>query len=449
MDVDDDSNRDLLSPAELRLARDKIDSLILYLDHYREYKKNKADYYNAIKNVRENQCILSADFKQKIPIGHKLAEQSWVFRKLKLRNCLGIILQFKRKKLIFDVITNITNQTSLLSTSILDYVLHHPDAVAEFVDRGITDLDCWYDVGSHFCNKSLLHFHFYDVPDFRAYKLNHIGCRFHSGKHGKSDVDGHFGFVSSAVEEANDTVKGVQDSGDIVTAIVDSAAHRNDPKDGIEYRPTNFDTNGPLRDCPQMKRLTATIPREKILTVTQLKAFKHYVWKREKQDTELMTEREELSLPSLRTENLNKTVQVNISRSHLIGSQSYETRNGWTWRNATKSKVDTNIEIPELKTAELKRRIGVRALFQERYDKGEPVEQVQDQYISEPDEMSEDEDESEQLEPMTVSQLEDRNWKQLNELCKKLGLKSSGKKSVLKARLLDPNNENHRKKKKN
>ena len=97
LDVDDDSNRDLLSPAELRLARDKIDSLILYLDHYREYKKNKADYYNAIKNVRENQCILSADFKQKIPIGHKLAEQSWVFRKLKLRNCLGIILQFKGK----------------------------------------------------------------------------------------------------------------------------------------------------------------------------------------------------------------------------------------------------------------------------------------------------------------------------------------------------------------
>ena len=79
LSVDDERNHDLLSPNELHLAHNKIKDLSLYLDHHREFKKNKADYYSSIENVNQYQCILSADYKQKIPIGHKHAEQSHVF----------------------------------------------------------------------------------------------------------------------------------------------------------------------------------------------------------------------------------------------------------------------------------------------------------------------------------------------------------------------------------
>ena len=72
------------------------------------------------------------------------------------------------------------------------------------------------------------------------------------------------------------------------------------------------------------------------------------------------------------------------------------------------------------------------------------MKKVQDEYISEPDVKSEDDDSSDDLEPMTVSQLKHKTWKQLNELCVQMKLTSSGKKVVLKAQLMDSNNNNHR-----
>ena len=98
----------------------------------------------------------------------------------------------QKEKLIFDVITNVTKQTSLLTTNILDFVLNHPDSIAEFVSRGITDLDCWYEVGSHFRNEAVMHFQSFVIANIPHYELNHVGTHYHTGKHSKSDCDGHF-----------------------------------------------------------------------------------------------------------------------------------------------------------------------------------------------------------------------------------------------------------------
>ena len=68
-----------------------------------------------LDNVKDGQCIMSVDYKEKIKIGGKKIEQSWVFRNMKLRNCLGIILSFTDEKFVFFAITNISNQTALLS----------------------------------------------------------------------------------------------------------------------------------------------------------------------------------------------------------------------------------------------------------------------------------------------------------------------------------------------
>ena len=158
-----------------------------------------------------------------------------------------------------------------------------------------------------------------------------------------------------------------------------------------------------------------------------------------------MTDKEGLILPSMRSQSLNRVAQVKISRSHLLRTQPYDTRHSWTWRRATAPKVDTNIVPPPLKTAEMKRRIAVRARFAERHEKGEPVEHVNDDYEPEPDEMSEDdEDSTDRKVPKTASELEDQNKAFLKKLCRDWGLKISGNMIKLKERLMDPNNDVHK-----
>ena len=84
---------------------------------------------------------MSVDYKEKIKVGHKRIEQSWVFRKLKLRNCLGIVMQFHdRKKYVFDVVTNVSNQTALLSKCIMKHVLHRQDVMSKFAHYNIKQL---------------------------------------------------------------------------------------------------------------------------------------------------------------------------------------------------------------------------------------------------------------------------------------------------------------------
>ena len=78
----DDS--ELLSPFQRGVAKNKIDFLLIFLTHFAEFTDNKAEYIKAISNVQRHQCVRSVDYKQKIPIGHKHDEQSWVFRELKL-----------------------------------------------------------------------------------------------------------------------------------------------------------------------------------------------------------------------------------------------------------------------------------------------------------------------------------------------------------------------------
>ena len=155
--------------------------------------------------------------------------------------------------------------------------------LSEFNHRGITDLDCWYDVGSHFRNRSMLHFHFCDVPKIPFNDLNCIGYHNHTGKHGKTIVDGHFVFVSDAVSEANGTEHGVQCSEDIVCAIETADECRLNGSDEIEYYPINFDWNGPLQDSPYMQPLLAQNLKEKVLLVPQLKAHGHYIFRRANQ----------------------------------------------------------------------------------------------------------------------------------------------------------------------
>ncbi len=99
---------------------------------------------------------MTTDYKQKIPCGHRKNEPSWIFHALTLRNCLAIVFSFCDEKIIFDVISNITNQTPLLSKCILNYVMNHPAIIQKFTEIGIEKIDSWFDTGTHFRNKEIL-----------------------------------------------------------------------------------------------------------------------------------------------------------------------------------------------------------------------------------------------------------------------------------------------------
>ncbi len=169
-----------LSHFEKKLTNNKIDYLSLFLSHFEEYKSNEQQFLNAIQNLKKHQCIMSIDYKEKIPVGHKKNEENYVFRSLNLRNCLGIILDFEDEEIVFDVITNITNQTGLLSKCILSEVINHPIVSEKFKSMGITEFDLWCDAGTHFKNTAMSHLCFHSLPNF-CECLERIGFHFHTG----------------------------------------------------------------------------------------------------------------------------------------------------------------------------------------------------------------------------------------------------------------------------
>ena len=155
----------------------------MYLNHYNDYETNKHDFNQMINNIPKNQCVASIDFEEKIKIGHKQKEQSWVFRKLKLRNCLGIILKFTDEDLMFDAFTNVTNQTGLLSKCMIKHVLHHPSVLTKFQSLQINKLSTWFACGAHFSNRSIPHYFFHELAkDPLHEQLNEMRLHYHSGK---------------------------------------------------------------------------------------------------------------------------------------------------------------------------------------------------------------------------------------------------------------------------
>ena len=131
------NNTHKISPIEKSLCINKIEYLKIYLQHYDEYTRNNRDYNDMINNVTMGQCVLSADYKEKPKVGSKPDEESWVFRNMKLRNLLGVILEFCDERIVIDAVTNITNQTALLARCQLTGVLKHPLVQQKLTEKNI------------------------------------------------------------------------------------------------------------------------------------------------------------------------------------------------------------------------------------------------------------------------------------------------------------------------
>ena len=448
-----------LSPTEKEVAVNKIDLLRIFITHLPAVTERRTAYIHHITHIKRNECRRCVDWKQKIPTGHKYEEESYVFRNLKLRNCLGVSLHFYDEIYIFDVITNITNQTSLLSKCILNYIMDHPAVITKFRKERINTLDTWYDTESHFRNRSVLHHDLCQIPQNPNYAdLEHIGYHLHTPCHGKSYVDGHFCFVSAAVEQQGLTEKGVQCTEDIVTAIETAAEQRADSQRKITYFPINFDIKGPLKDSKYIKPLRAEVPKEEVLQVSQLKAYNHYIYKRSEQELALNTEREVdagddqqhiISLPSLRTERMADIGKVMINTKYLPSSQPLKRWHLTKIKNATKPKTAETIKAPELSLNEYKRQQSVRQRLSNEANTNdididmalsEDVDDEQCQCDMDSESDGDDNDRNTKsraaLQKMTVTQLK--------ALCKARGLHRYGRKNQIITRVLNHQDSDHK-----
>ena len=448
---------ELLSPIEREIVDNKIKFLHLFLDHYKEYNQNKNDFFEKINTVQRRECVLVADYKEKIPVGHKKNEQNWVFRNLRLANCLGVIMYFNDETFVFDVVSNITNQTGLLSKCMINYVLHHPAVTAKCKQLGIIKIDNWFDCGGHFRNKSVLHYMFKDLPNSTDHDFQSIGYHNFTGKHGKSPVDAHFAFVSSAVDSlATTSEHGVQCSADIVRSIQIAVRERERPTKGISYYPINFDIDGPLQDSECMAPLQASDFIDNVLNVSQIKAFNHYLFEAAEQNTALLTEREVidgngdldmLQLPSLRQNKYKHIDEVLLTTKWLLSDEGIRRYHKTATHKATKIKVAKKVITVDPNVNELKRKSNVRKSMMNDYNAGNKraMFDIDTDGSSEHDEEeSIDSDDDPCYEEAYYKEMKK---KELKKLCRERGLKRSGKKALLIQRLLKPNKPANKSKK--
>ena len=233
-----DSN--LLSPNLKKICLNKMEYLKTYLHHYKEYTQNKQHYLNMIDNIKSTQCVLSLDYKEKPKVGHKAEEQGWVFHQLKLRNLLGFIFEFDDRRIVIDAVTNIQNQTGLLSNALLLFALNHAKITEIFRLKKIDRLDVWMDTGTHFYNKSTLHCILYNYPQINQ-QMDEIHAHFHTVHHGKTYVDGHFGSVSKWVElYTTINEMGVQNTQDLCDSIKRGVSNQLQQKKSIKITIKNM-----------------------------------------------------------------------------------------------------------------------------------------------------------------------------------------------------------------
>jgi len=166
----------------------------VYKHHYWIKKTQKKHYANVLNSLQQNQVVMIMDFKEKIQLGHAPRETGMSFFNRQPMTVLGIFIQKKNKDNIierryFDILSLVISQdAAFVKNALTEFFTSQANLFSN-----ITDLFIFTDKGPHFLNKELAHFLLLNVTQL-------LHCDVHwnlwAAKHGKSDVDGHFGHLS-------------------------------------------------------------------------------------------------------------------------------------------------------------------------------------------------------------------------------------------------------------
>ena len=363
-----------LSPTERAVLINKLNYMRIYIGHLNDVTITKQTFWGMVNGVAPGQCVITIDYKEKPKIGSKSDEESWVFRQQKLRNCLGFAFDFEGERIYVGAMTNISNQTGLLSNSLIHGVIQHPLIQQKFKEYKIRQVDWWFDRGSHFSNKMTLKWALDIFPRDICADIERSNVHYHIAKHGKTHVDGIFGSYSNWLADYSTFNKaGVQTSADICAALEWGVQHRCQPSENINYLFLNMDIDGPYKDDECMQQIKCALNEENYvmdaLILSQLKAFNHYFFDKQLQQSGIETEREivddddddEIEQQILTLPSLNQHKMKNIDKI-LIRTKALWTDNEFIsrWHQtktviATKPKIASNVLYQEPNIKEVER----------------------------------------------------------------------------------------------
>ena len=153
------------------------------------------------------------------------------------------------------------------------------------------------------------------------------------------------------------------------------------------------------------------------------------------------------NLASLRERNLNRIEKVQIERMHLLSDDPMFCEYEWAWNpHPTQPKKDTELVPPPVSTRELERAMKARERLRTMYANGQRY-QSDEESVNSQMSMDEESDIGDGDQQLTMEDMDGWTLAELKAKCKKLGLKVSGVKKVLKERILDPDNPVHKPKK--
>lgn len=218
-------------------------------------------------------------------------------------------------------------------------------------------------IGSHFSNKTVLYHTLWKYPEYTNWEIEKSRIHYHTAKHGKTYVDGHFGNVTVWVEQYEQLhEQGIQSTQNYCDAIEWGVNNRKSKPASITYIQINMVIDGPNVNESYMMPLKMSPLSSTALIISQIKSFNHYLYDKHKQDQTIDTVREiddatQITLPSLRSNKTKNIGKILIEAKYVLSDEKSIIRyHGKKTIKATKLKIAKPIDPIKPNFKELNRR---------------------------------------------------------------------------------------------
>ena len=183
-----------------KLNTNEINYFKYYENHRKFVQIQKENFKNQIKNIPDDQCILIINFKQNFKIGGGPIETQKDFYTKTFLSYFGICIIYKElvniKKKYHNYLSEILSHDSLFVKEVLDKFLNNE------IENKFSCISIWCDNGKHFSSGELMQY----LQSFCNKKYNVVTINFFGEYRGKSHVDGHFGVLQKALNDAENTI---------------------------------------------------------------------------------------------------------------------------------------------------------------------------------------------------------------------------------------------------
>ena len=161
-------------------------------------------------------------------------------RKLSQRTVFAVFIYSNAKCLKVDVVSDYTGHPSLMTKSIMRFLMSKPEVNGLVSDPAIRDVIFWSDNGSHFHSNYFLYYPLCEMINDPSLDLDRVECNFFIPMHGKTFIDQHFSHISYWLSAYSlEWEWGIRSTYDVCRAIEEGTAlaakhYRNRRSDGLD-----------------------------------------------------------------------------------------------------------------------------------------------------------------------------------------------------------------------